>query len=571
VVSERLYRTGDIGKRNASGAIEFLGRIDLQTKIRGQRVEIDEIEMQLQTHPSVKDAVVVVRRGADSADAVLVAFVIRRDEDSVDASDEWRRYLGTYLPEYMLPNRFVVLPEFPLNANAKIDRAELERQAGALKSPHGGTAARTALERRLHDIWAAVLKHRDFGVFDDFTSCGGNSLLAYRIVSAVRAALGTPLKVADLYENANIAHLADWMERNGGTGVDDGLVISKREACSLLPLSFAQERLWFMEQFENGESAAYNIADVFRIRGELDTTALRASLNALAKRHPSLRTVFKMVDGVPYQSILDDVDIELELLQCPSAGAAPAGGLSPAVRKLVASRAVRPFDLESGPLLRAALISSAGDERVLLIVQHHIVSDGWSIGVLCNELAKIYGGILSGTTADLPELPVAYTDFSASQRDWLQGDVLKQQLDFWRAALVDYQEVSFPLEQPRPGEQDFLGDHVEFEVPASIAGALSAAAAKERRTSLFAVLFGAFNLLVGRYSNQKDLVIGVPVANRHYANIENVVGFFVNTLPVRMKIDPDSSWHAYLDGVSRNAFAAFQHQDLPFGMIVDAL
>jgi amino acid adenylation domain-containing protein len=570
VVSERLYSTGDVGKRNANGAIEFLGRIDRQTKIRGQRVEIDEIEMQLKLHPSVKDAVVVARRGADSADAVLVAFVIRRDEDSVDASDEWRTYLGTYLPEYMLPNRFVALPEFPLNANGKIDRAELERQAGALKSPYGGTAARTALERRLHDIWAAVLKHRDFGVLDDFTSCGGNSLLACRIVSAVRAALGTPLKIADLYQNANIAHLADWVKQNGGTGVDDGLVISKREACSMLPLSFAQERLWFMEQFENRESAAYNIADVFRIRGKLDRTALRASLNALAKRHPGLRTVFKMVDGVPYQSILDDVDIELELLECPSTVVAPAGDLSPAVRNLVASRAVRPFDLESGPLLRAALISSTGDEHVLLILQHHIISDGWSIGVLCNELAKIYGGVLSGTPADLPELPLAYTDFSASQRDWLQGGVLKQQLDFWRAALGDYQELSFPLEQPRPGKQDFLGDHVEFEVPASMAGALSAAA-KERRTSLFAVLFGAFNLLIGRYSNQKDLVIGVPVANRHYANIENIVGFFVNTLPVRTKIDPESSWHAYLDGVTRNTFDAFQHQDLPFGMIVDAL
>ncbi len=572
----RLYKTGDRARRLPDGRLEFLGRIDHQVKIRGFRIELGEIEAALGRHHQVREAVVLLLDPA-SGDPRLVACVVA-DEPLPDLGV----FLGRHLPSYMVPASVLRLDALPLTPNGKLDRRRLTRKARAeidgARPEQRLAAPRTPVEELLANIWREVLDLDELGVDDDFFELGGHSLKATQVVSRVRRTFELELPLAEVFGSPTVAGLAvriDALRRGEGRPAAPPILPLARDAADW-PLSFAQQRLWFLDQL--GAGAAYNMSRAFRLSGELEVAALAASLCFLVRRHESLRTRFVSVEGVPRQVVAEDLAVAVPILDLSALGAAGEAE----ARRQARAELWRPFDLAAGPLLRARLLrlaagsSPAGREagpadHILLLTMHHIISDGWSMGVLIRELEACYPAFAAGRSPGLPELPVQYIDFAVWQRRWLQGEVLDDQLAYWRRRLgEDPPVLELPADRPRPAVQTFAGGEHRSWLPATLYASLKALS-REHGVTPAMTLGAAFKTLLHRYTHRSDVMIGSPIANRGAREIEDLIGFFVNSLVMRSDLSGDPPFAQLLRREGGQALEAYEHQDLPFERLVDEL
>ncbi|MBV8202329.1 MAG: amino acid adenylation domain-containing protein, partial [Acidobacteria bacterium] len=541
----RLYRTGDLARRRTDGQIEFLGRLDHQVKLRGYRIELGEIEAVLARHPAVRECAVAARGAGEARQ--LVAYIAANaasaapSPPSPPSVGELRAFLQRRLPAYMVPAAFVALERLPHTPSGKLDRKALPAAAaGGLPEGAVYQAPRGPAEEVLLAVFSELLgaeRVEPQGAAADFFALGGHSLLATRLVSRVRDAFGLELPVRSVFEAPTVAAFAAVLEarRRGGAtaaAAPAAPVTPLPEAARRgpLPLSFSQERLWFLDQLQPG-NAAYNMPAAVRLRGRLDGGRLARGLAAVARRHESLRTTFHAVDGQPFQRVAPG---PLPGLRQIDLAALPPARRAALARQLTAAEAAAPFDLERGPLLRARLLRLGSDEQVLLLNMHHIVSDGWSVRLIVRELAALYAGGAAGGDPALPALPVQYADYAAWQRRWLTGEALARQLAYWRAELGgELPVLDLPTDSPRPAVQTFHGGAREGLVPPALAAGLRSLARREG-ASFFMTLLAAFAVLLARYSGQEDLLIGVPIAGRNRAEVEPLVGFFLNSLVLRI-------------------------------------
>jgi len=560
----RMYRTGDLARYLADGDIEFLGRVDQQVKLRGFRIELGEIEASLLRREGVREAVVVVREDVPG-DQRLVAYVVAGEVGLNTA--ELRLALRTELPEYMVPSQFVVLDALPLTPNGKVDRKALPApEANALAREY--VAPRTPAEELVALAWADLLALPRVSAFDNFFDLGGHSLLATRLVSRLRRSFGVDVPLRSLFEWPTVAGLAAEAERlvREGAGLSaPPLLPAARDG--ELPLSFAQQRLWFLDQLEPG-LASYNIPTAVRLEGDLDVGALRRALTEMVLRHESLRTVFTESDGSPLQVILPASPVALEVTDLTSL---PSGEREAEARRLAAEEAQTPFDLSTGPLLRAALIRISDSEHVFLLTMHHIVSDGWSLGVLIEEVGALYEAYVRGKESPLPELEVQYADYAAWQRGWLQGEVLDRQLSYWREQLGGAPPVlELPTDRPRPAVQSMRGATYGFILGEELTAGIKALSRSEGVT-LFMTLLAGFQALLSRYTGQEDVSVGTPIAGRTRGEVERLIGFFVNTLVMRTDLSGGPTFRELLSRVREVTLGAYAHQEVPFEKLVEEL
>ena len=563
---ERIYRTGDLGYLQPDGCLVVTGRNDFRVKIRGFRIEVAEIELAMRGLSKVKEAAVVAHED-QRGEKQLVAYVVPEPEQ-VPTTSELRDFLKDKLPDYMVPSAFVMLGALPLTPNGKLDRLALP--APDLARPELDTdyvAPRNAIEEQLVGIWVEVLGVTRVGVHDDFFELGGHSLRATQLVSRVREVFQVELPLLSLFEEPTIAGLAERIEeaRRGAQGLTaPPLVPTSRDV--RLPLSFSQQRMWLLDQLEPG-SPTYHISHALRLSGTLDTEALNRSLKEIVSRHEALRTTFTAVDGEPVQVISPAIDTKLSV---EDLGGLPQAEREAEAKRLALEEKHRPFDLERGPVFRARLLQLGEEEHVLLISMHHIVSDGWSMGVFWRELGALYEAFSRGGPSPLPELPIQYADYALWQRQWLRGETLDEQLVYWKDQLAELPTLELPTDHPRPAVQAHRGARQELVLPESLTQALKVLSRQEG-TTLFMVLLGALQVLLSRYSGQEDIAIGTPIAGRTRVETEELIGFFVNTLVMRTDLSGDPSFREVLSRVREVALGAYDHQDLPFEKLVEEL
>ncbi|WP_095989705.1 non-ribosomal peptide synthetase [Cystobacter fuscus] len=559
----RLYRTGDRARWRVDGTVEFLGRVDFQVKLRGYRIELGEVEAVLREQPDVRDAVAVVREYGPG-DQRLVAYVVAGA--GVEGA-ALRSVLAARLPEAWVPAAVMSLPSFPLTPSGKVDRQALPLPGGVSRS-EGFVPPRTDTERRLAELWAATLGVERVGATDSFFALGGHSLLATRLVSRIRSAFAVELPLRAVFDSPTLEALARRVEaapRRAVRLLAPPPLVRRPEG--EVPLSFAQQRLWFLDRLQPG-SATYNIPYAVRLMGALDVPALERGLAAILQRHEVLRTTFGEVEGRPVARV--------DALGAVSLGRVELSGLpretrEERVHQLAEREARESFSLAHGPLLRTTLLRLAPEEHVLLMTMHHIVTDGWSMGVFVRELAALYGAASRGEPSPLAELPVQYADYARWQREWLRGEVLETQLAYWREHLAGSPPVlNLPLDRPRPAEPAFRGGAHAFVVPEAVVEPLRELGRREG-CSLFMVLLGGFQVLLGRWSGQEDIVVGSPVAGRTRAEVEGLIGFFVNTLVLRTRVGGAPTFREVLGRVREVALGAYAHQDVPFEKLVEEL
>jgi amino acid adenylation domain-containing protein len=556
----RLYKSGDLARYLANGDIEFLGRNDFQVKLRGFRIELGEIEARLAEHPAIRDAVVLAREESPG-EKRLVAYYTTSIDSPVAGAEELRSHLSSCLPDYMVPAAYVALETLPLTANGKLDRKSLPAPAGAACAARGYEPPEGELETALAAIWAGMLGVERVGRHDNFFELGGHSLLAVRIVSHLRQQLGVELSLTELFNNPVLSDLARKVEQSAIAAVPPITTIDRDQP---LELSFAQQRLWFLSQME-GVSQAYNMPAALRLSGRLDRLALRRALDRIVSRHEILRTTFAREEGQPVQRIAPE-SCGFALLDHNLSHHSRG---EDELRQLALVEARSSFDLEHGPLIRGRLIELGESEHVLLITMHHIVSDGWSMGVLRHELSSLYAAYQRGEADPLPPLAIQYADYAAWQRRWLSGDILRQQSDYWQSTLAGAPElVELPTDRPRPAQQDHSGASLPLELDEELTSHLKALG-KRHGTTLFMTILAAWGTLLSRLSGQSDIVIGAPVANRSRAELEPLVGFFVNTLALRLDLADSPTVSQLLQRVKAQTVAAQQHQDLPFEQVVE--
>ncbi|PPB80692.1 non-ribosomal peptide synthetase, partial [Mycetohabitans endofungorum] len=555
----RLYKTGDLARYRPDGNLEFLGRNDEQVKIRGFRIEPGEIEACLTAHPQVRDAVVLAT-GEGSAKR-LVAYV--QAEADAHLASTLRAHVAASLPEYMVPSAFVRLDAFPLTPNGKLDRRALPAPDDDALAHQAYEAPQGELETTLAAIWAELLGVERVGRHDSFFALGGHSLLAVRLMNRVKG-LGADVPLATLFATPTLTAFAAALDAHWQQGTDTLPEIAPVSREGSLPLSFAQQRLWFLAQLD-GVSDTYHIPLALHVRGPLDRAAWQQALDALLARHEALRSTFVSVDGQPQVRLLPaDTGVPLrwhDLRGVPDADVQ--------LSRLSHEVAHAPFDLARGPLIHACGIQVADDEHVMLLTQHHIVSDGWSIGVLARELSALYAASVGAQADPLPPLAVQYPDYAAWQRRWLTGERLQAQSDYWRVTLADTPvRLALPTDRPRPAQQSFAGAQVPVRIDAATTQALKCLSA-EHGTTLFMTVLAAWSAVLARLSGQHDVVIGTPSANRGHAAIEPLIGFFVNTLALRVDLSDEPNTSELLKRVRRTTLDAQAHQDLPFEQVVE--
>ncbi len=565
----RLYRTGDLARYLEHGCVEFLGRVDNQVKIRGFRVEVGEIEAILAGHPAVRECVVLVREQAP-AGKYLVACVVLHTDLGDQPGECLRAYLQEKLPEYMLPAAFLILDALPLNPAGKLDRNAMQALAwDHTSSETAFVAPRTAVEELLAALWQDVLQVERIGVHDNFFSLGGHSLLAFQVISRVRETLHVEVPFRTLFESPTVGELAAHVEQEmrGSSGSRTVPVPVPVSRALPLPLSFAQQRLWFLDQLGLGREA-YNIPVAVRLDGCLDLAMLEQSLSAVVIRHEILRTSFAIQADQVVQVIHPS---EGRVLMYVDLRASEPEQCESALRHLMREEGQRPFDLSACPLLRATLVQLADEAHVLLLVMHHSIADAWSIGVLIHELTTLYADFSAGLPPSLAPLPVQYADYAVWQRQWLQGDVERAQLDYWRQRLQNVPPtLQLPTNRLRPPIPAFRGAHCYATFPLGLSQDLRDLC---RRTgvTLFMLLLAGFQALLFRYTGQDDLLVGSPIANRTMTEFAGLIGFFVNTVVLRTSLAGDPTVRELLQRVREVALGAYAHQDLPFERVVEAL
>ncbi|HEX4953510.1 MAG TPA: amino acid adenylation domain-containing protein, partial [Thermoanaerobaculia bacterium] len=565
----RLYRSGDLARRRSDGAIEFLGRLDAQVKIRGFRVELGEIETALSRHPAVGALVVLAVADEKSRTQRLVAWVVpAAGADRGDLAGELRDFLAAELPHYMVPGAFVLLDALPLTPNGKVDRRRLPEPDEAAQD-HAYLPPRTPLEEGLAGLFAGVLGRERVGVEDDFFALGGHSLLATQLVARIRDAFGVELPLARLFEKPTVAGLALVLAAELGADqrVSGELGLTAAGAAEQAVLSFGQERMWFLDRLEPG-NPAYNLGAAVRLTGQLRTAALAHTLSAIAARHEVLRTTFTQVEGRLGLVVAAPAAQPLPLIDLSTlpAAARDAGALA-----LAAREGARPFDLERGPLMRGLLLRLDGGDHVLIVHLHHVASDGWSMGILVKEIAAFYRAVVEGGEVALPALPLQYGDYARWQRRTLAGDRLSELLAFWRQALAGApSELELPTDRPRPPLASPAAAYLRVTLPGEL---LRPLAGLERRTgsTRFMTLLAALDVVLARWSGQRDVVVGAPIAGRQATELEGLIGFFVNSLALRARLDEEASFADLLAQVGRVTLAAYAHQELPFEKLVEEL
>jgi amino acid adenylation domain-containing protein len=562
----RFYRTGDLARWRSDGTLECLGRADHQVKIRGFRVELGEIESALARHPAVREAAVVAREDATGEHA-LVAYVAARDGQASGAA-ELRRWLGEALPEYMVPSAFVALDALPLTPNRKVDRNALPApEAGRGDSGLDYVPPRGPVEEALVGLWSDLLGVERVGVRDNFFELGGHSLFATQLLARLRDTFAVEPTLRDFLDDPIVAGLSRLIEHElaAGSGLQ-APPIGRADRSGPLPASFAQQRLWFLDQLEPG-SASYNIPTAVRLKGDLDVSALGRALDEINRRHEVLRTTFASEGGVPRQVIGEAAGIDFPI---DDLRGLPAGQRESATARSIEEEARRPFDLSRGPLLRVRLVRLDERVHVVLVTMHHIASDGWSIGVLIREVAALYDAFREAKVSPLPEPTLQYADYAAWQRGWLQGDALRAQLDYWRGQLSGVPILELPTDRPRPQAMSYRGGSRTIVVPKEVLDELKALGRKEGST-LFMTLLAAFQTLLHRYTGQDDIPVGSPIAGRTRSELEGLIGLFVNTLVLRGDLSGDPSFRTLLGRVRKAALGAYAHQDIPFEVLVGEL
>nr|WP_189663542.1 non-ribosomal peptide synthetase [Pseudomonas paralactis] len=551
----RMYRTGDLVRWLPDGTLDYLGRNDDQVKIRGVRIELGEIETRLNQLPGILEAVVLVREER------LVAYFTENPQLDALTVGDIRAHLVTQLPDYMVPVAFMKLDALPLTTNGKLDRKALPVPDMAAVFTREYAAPQGEIETVLAQIWAEVLQVQRIGRRDHFFELGGHSLLAMRMVSQVRQRLGVELALGDLFANAELAEVAELLAQAGRSTLPDILPANRDEQ---MPLSFAQQRLWFLALME-GANTAYNIPIGLRLRGLLHVQALQRALARIVARHETLRSRFAQHGDQAQVLIVPAEDVLPLQVQDLRRHPQPQQALD----ALIHGEASAPFDLERGPLLRGRLVVMADDHHVLLLTLHHIVSDGWSMGVLTRELMALYQAFSHGQSDPLPPLPIQYADFAVWQRLWLSGEVLHRQSSYWQQTLAGAPALlTLPTDRPRPAQQDYAGSSVDVRLDERLTAGLKALS-QRHGTTLYMTLMSAWASLLARLSGQPELVIGTPVANRTRTEVEGLIGLFVNTLALRIDTGGELSTEALLARVKALTLAAQAHQDLPFEQVVE--
>ncbi len=580
---ERLYRTGDLARRLPDGRLDFLGRLDQQVKIRGFRIELGEIEAALVRHPGVREAVVLAPAEQEGGRRLVACVVASAPGEAAQLSDplrdQLRDFLGRTLPEFMIPSAFVLLDALPRTPNGKVDRRALGEIAAEPADRKARVAPRTPLEEELAELWQEVLGEERtggrVGVHDNFFDLGGHSLIASRLAARVRAALGVELPLRDLFESPTVAgiagRLAERLEGKRGGRVE-AIRRRPREAGrpARFPVSFSQLREWILDRLEPG-TPAYNIPSPQRLAGPASAPALARALQEVVRRHESLRTTFEPGPEEPFQVVAPELEMPLPVIDLEGL---PAARREPELQRLLAADLGLGFDLETGPLLRVRLVRLAAEDHALLLTMHHIISDGWSSGVLARELAAFYEAFSTGLPPRLlrlPELPVQYPDYAAWQRQRLQGERLDELVGYWRGRLAGAPPLlELPADRPRPAVRTSRGDNLRFAWPASLVAPLKAVAA-EQGGSLFMGLLAAFQALLARLSGQDDVAVGTFAGNRGRVELEGIIGFFINTLALRTDLSGEPSFREALGRVREVTLGAYAHQEIPFEKLLESL
>ena len=601
---ERLYRTGDLARWRADGQLIFLGRLDDQVKIRGYRIELGEIEGVLQKEGNLEHAVVVARE-EPSGEKKLVAYLVEREPVN---THELGDKIKHFLPEYMVPSVFVVMNELPLTRNGKIDRRALPAPTSEHTIRRNRyVAPGTPVEEIMAGIWEDVLRLPQVSLEDNFFELGGHSLLATQVISRVRASFGVDLPLRQVFESPMVKQLAADVEKallsdhgqvpqKAGQAARTSRIshheqtyaapqtrgeevvaeisadVLKRDQVSVqnnflgLPLSYAQQGLWFIQQLEP-DSVAYNVPLVLRIHGPLDVKGLRTSLEDILRRHESLRTRFVTIQGEPYQVIDDHSYVEMPLISLASLSEERRDA---ELRGLAQSEAQKPFALDQGPLLRAKLLEMEERHHVLLITMHHIITDGWSMPILLRELIEFYRASVSGEKPRLQELAIQYADFAVWQRQWLTGDLLDREADYWKQRLQGMEPLDLPADHGRFAGMNHTVGAVPVTFPAELTAKLKELGRREGAT-LFMTLMAGFQVLLGWYANQDDVAVGTDIANRSRGETEGLIGFFVNQLVIRTSLAGNPGFAELLQQVRKTSLEAYTHQHLPFSKLVELL
>jgi amino acid adenylation domain-containing protein len=558
-VGERLYKTGDLARYRPDGNIEYISRIDNQVKLRGFRIELGEIEAVLSTHPAVQQAVVVVREDN------LIAYTVLKLEQTV-ATSELRAFLRSKLPIYMLPTAVVLLEQLPLTPNGKIDKKALP--APNLTPESIPTRVATPIEEMLASIWAEVLSIEQVGLHQNFFELGGHSLLATRLISRVRQVFQMDIPLRRLFESPTVAGLAIDIEAEITTNSPRQSVrITRTSRNENLPLSFSQQRLWFLQQLDPN-STAYNGSNTLLLQGSLNITALENCINEIIRRHEILRTHFILSDEQPVQKILPQLTLSLPVVDLQDI---PATEREAQIRQLGLENDQQPFDLTRAPLLRLVLLRLNSQEHLLLVTMHHIISDGWSAGIFIQEMSALYEAFVNNQPPKLPELEIQYADYAMWQRQQLETELFHAQLSYWKQQLAGAKtKLELPTDRARSASQTAIGAKHSFAFSPTLSQSLKSLSQKAGVT-LFMTLLAGFNVLLHRYTVQEDILVGSPIANRNRREVEGLIGFFVNTLVLRTNFAGNPSFEELLRRVREVALGAYTHQDLPFEKLVAEL
>jgi amino acid adenylation domain-containing protein len=558
----RMYRTGDLVRWSADGQLKYLGRTDQQVKIRGFRIELGEIEAGLLRHNSVAEAVVIAWQ-KDPGYQRLVAYIVPAADSIVDFT-QLRGFLRQILPDYMVPAAFITLDKFPLTPNGKLDRRALPAPDQNASPRADYMPPQNDVERALAQIWSEVLEVQQVGIEDNFFELGGDSLLSFRVLSRICERFGVNLSARAVFDAPTIAQLVDRLPTAHTAGDSDKIIPVSRD--SALPLSPAQQRLWLIDQFAPGGSE-YNTGVGLRLCGVLDFDALRAALDALTGRHESLRTTFHMVDGHGVQKVAACGQIPMRVVDLSAINS--SSQRCAALDEVLTKELSLPFDLQRGPLTRAVLVRIADDDHVLLLSQHHIITDGWSTEVLVDELAILYGAA-RGTPVKLPELRIQYADFAVWQRERLSDPALEPHLGYWTRKLAGIEPLELPTDRPRPPLRSTAGDVYRQDLPADLVQALTRVG-RAHGATLFMTLAAAVQVLLSRYSRQRDVAIATVTSGRNRAELENLIGFFVNTVVLRSIVDSTRTFSEFIGEVRETVLDAFAHDEVPFDRLVAEL
>ncbi len=571
---ERLYKTGDLarlmtgGDPNIPGDLEFRGRADNQVKVRGFRIELGEIEAALHRLPGVRDAVVVVREDGPG-DRRIVAYVVPAADPAPSVTD-LRAGLKTSLPDYMVPAAFVTLEALPLTPSGKLDRRALPAPGGVRPELDGFAAPRGPVEEMLSGIFGEVLKLDRVGIHDDFFVLGGHSLLVAQVSTRVRQSLRAELPIVEIFRNPTVAQLAELLGKggSGAGGTDLPPVVRVPRDGRTIPLSFPQERVWFLDQLTPGGNIAYNFQVTLYFHGPLEVPILEATFTELVRRHEILRTSFPSVNGKPAQIIHPAEPVKLPVIDLRDV---PEDAREVAAEAIIAETMAVPFDIAQAPLIRWRLLRVADETHILLQVEHHFIHDGWSYAVLLREVKALYSAFLRGEPSPLPELPVQYADFAIWQRSWMEGETMERVLGFWKKKLTAHPApTEIQTDRPRPARATFLGDVQMFPIPSELYQELRQLSRKQGFTLYMTMLAGFFSVL-HRYNGQEDLMIGTSNANRRAQEIEGMIGMVVNTLILRGDLSGQPVFRDIVARMRDMTLEIYSHQDMPFERLVQEL